>query len=690
MSDDYEELKKDLDAKWRSLGDFLEPENQTFDEDEQEALNPILKSLAQKGDHYTDHELVSQGGEKQIFKVRDLRTDRIVAMAKPRASSTNEEKEEFLREARLTARLQHPNIMTIHDQGIDEDGMPFFTMEFVQGEDLKETIERLSNPEFQHVSDPSRDRFLEIFIKVCDAVAYAHSRGVVHLDIKPANIKVGPFGEVHLCDWGLSRILTQGFNDTAEEADPYSDLPNSDLLNDLTASGTAKGTPGFMAHEQTDGQLNVSEQTDIYSLGAVLYYLLTGRPPISGETSSDIFKKTIQGDIQAFGKSPIVPAGLKAVTLKALSLSPADRYASVHELREELDRYLGGFPTHAQMAGPFERLQLLIRRRPARFFIAGIAFLVLTIALGIASVRINQSRQDALLARDQAEENLRLYTKESIRSQTLDDHMRQVTSDLQNPDNYLEAASKARLLRFQLEDGNLDTEQASAISYRLAMLHFVRQHFEPAKAYFEASKRNLDTSLFYEFASKFEHIPSTEQRWLDPQDVIALINRIPPEDDRIAYALAYYYLRAAKTKGMAQRNLPLVETLLDRLNHRGNLEVKLHTLHLETGTEGLHLSLSGKRYSVFHLPLPVVKQNSNVLNTLGLHSLTLSEGDIGDLIQLDGSGIQELKIEAVSDIPIQHLELLQDLGLKRLVHNLNIPDQDLQEILPEVELHRSE
>ncbi len=445
-----------------------------------------------------------------------------------------------------------------------------------------------------------------------------------------------------------------------------------------------------MAPEQADGQLKVSEQTDIYSLGAVLYYLLAGHPPITGDNSADIFKKTILGDIQAIGNRPRVPAGLKAVTLKALSLSPANRYASVHELREELNRYLGGFPTHAQMAGPFERLQLLIRRRPARFIIAGIAFLVLAIGLGIGSVILNQSRQDALLALDQAEENLRLYTEESIRSQTLDEHMRQVTSDLQNPDNYLEAASKARLLRFQLEDGTLDTDQASALSYRLAMLHFVRQHFEPAKAYFEASELNLDSSLFYEFASKFEHIPYKDQRWLDPQDVIALINRIPQEDDHIAYAIAYYYLRAAKTKGMAQKNLPLVETLLDRLNHRGDLEVKLHTLRLESGTEGFHLSLSGKRYSVFHLPLPVVKQNSNVLNTLGLHSLTLSEGDIGDLIQLDGSGIQELKIEAVSDIPVQQLELLQDLGLKRLVHNLNIPDQDLQEILPEVTLVRSE
>ena len=688
MSDDYEELKKEMDSKWRSLGNFIDPENRTFDEEETEALNPILKGLARKGRHYTDHELVSQGGEKQIFKVRDSRTDRIVAMAKPRASSTDMEKEEFLREARLTARLQHPNIMTIHDQGIDEDGMPFFTMEFVKGEDLKEMVERLSTPNAFHVSDQSRDRFLEIFTKICDAVAYAHSKGVVHLDIKPANIKVGPFGEVHLCDWGLSRILTHGFDESLD--DPAEDLPNSDLLNDLTASGTARGTPGFMAPEQADGTSDISKQSDIYSLGAVLYFLLTGRPPIRGENSKDIFTRTINGDIDPITKRDGVPAGLKAVVMKALSNKPAERYPSVLKLREELDRYLAGFPTNAQKAGVIEQLQLLIRRRPARFIIAGVAVFALALALGISSIRINHSRREAVEARDQAEENLRLYTEESIRSQTLDDHMRLVTSDLQNPSNYLEAASKARLLRFQLEEGNLDPDQASRLSYRLAMLHFVRQHFEPAKAYFEASNITLKDNLFYEVSSKFEHIPSPKQRWMNPQDLIALMNQIPPENDHLCYALAYYYLRAGKSKGMPHQNLSLVETLLDRLNHRGPLEVKLHTLRLEDIPEGLSLSLSGKHYSIFHLPLPVVKQNSNVLNTLGLYSLTLSEGDIGDLIQLDGADIRELKIEAVSEIPIQQLELLQDLGLERLVHNLKISDSDLQEILPEVELVRSD
>ncbi len=691
MNEDYEQLRAELDRKWRSLGNFLDPKHHQLDDEERKALNPIFHSLTSMTLHYTEPELIGEGGEKQILKVRDLRTDRMVAMAKPLARATDEEKEEFLREARLTACLQHPNIMTIYDQGVDEDGIPYFTMELVQGDNLKEIVEKLAAGESGYLKQYPRERLLEIFIKVCDAVSYAHSRGVVHLDIKPANIKVGPFGEVHLCDWGLSRILTLGFDAIPSNKATTDNFPNSDLLNDLTASGLAKGTPGFMAPEQADGVSRVSEKTDVYALGAVLYYLLSFQAPILGNSTADIREKTGKGYLEPMGKvtpEPEIPKGLKATAMKALSLNPRDRFPSVRELREELDRHLLGYPTRAQRAGPIDRLHLLFRRRPGRFLISGVSLLVLVIALGISSVQIDQSRREAFAARDLAEENLRLYTEETARSKQLDDHMRSVTNELQSNENYLDATSKTRLLRFQLEEGNLNPDDRTALAHRLAMLHFVRQQFEQAKTYFEISQETPSNNMFYRLTLKYESVPLPDDRWLDPRDLRDIINEIPSRYDNVCYALAFYFLRVPKSKNQSEKLLPLVESLLDRLNHKGPLKERSNTLKLEIHPQGYVLSLTGKNYNIYHLPLPVRKRSTCVLNSLELYSLQLSEADLPDMIQLEGSGIKELDFTGIDKIPQYQLELLQDLNLHTLIHSLSIPDKELQELLPRMELIR--
>ncbi len=692
MTDDYDELRKEHDAKLRSLGGFLESENRSFDLDERRALNPILNSLRKDTQRYTDRELLGEGGEKRIFKVRDTSTDRIVAMARPRARSSDEDKEEFLREARLTACLQHPNILTIHDQGVDEEGVPFFVMELVRGEDLKDIVDGLRSGEASFKTRYPRERLIEIFIKVCDAISYAHSRGVVHLDVKPANIKVGPFGEVLVCDWGLSRILTSGF-DADVDSGLEGDYPNSDLLNDLAPSGLVKGTPGFIAPEQADGTLRLTERTDVYSLGALLYYLLSFREPVSGGSPAVMLEHTTKGNVGPLNGSALeqaIPKGLEAVVMKALSLHPESRYGSVRALREELDRHVLGFPTKAQKASLIVRMTYLFKRRPAVFFVSGFSLLLLVCALAVSSIQIEQSRREAVEARDLARENLRLYEEEAIRSKSFDDNMRSAALSLQNQETFLDATGKEQLLEFQLKEGNASSEERAEMANRLGMLHFVRQRFKEAVIAFESGGVDLEDNAFYGLALEYEAYVSAEKRWLDPSQLRDIVLGLSASHDKVCYAMAFYYFRGAEEKGSPESLLPLVESLLDRLNHRGRIAETSDSLRLRQTENGLSLSLSGSGYSVLHVPLPVFRNNSNLLRPLKLYSLDVSGGLLLEMSQLLGSGIKELNIANIRALPDAQLARVRQLELDRLVHSLEISDQRLNSMLPGVELIRVE
>ncbi len=697
MPDDYDSLKEEFAAKWRELGAFADPAGILLDEEEQGALQPILHSLEGASHSYSDTEFFLQGGGKQIFKVRDLRTDRIIAMAKPLLKATDEEKEEFLREARLTACLQHPNIVKVYDLGLDEEGIPFFTMEFIHGDDLKQIIEKLAKGDPDYRDQYPRERLLEIFLKACDAISYAHSMGVAHLDIKPANIKVGPFGEVLVCDWGLSRILTPGFDSLATGAEnrpavSWSNRPNSDLLNTFVPKGIAKGTPGYLAPEQADGSWNVSELTDVYSLGAVLHSILSFKVPVSGATSQLVLEKTTQGVVAPISNSTRikpVPSGLKAVVTRALSLKPEDRYGTSAELRDEIARFLLGFPTRAQKPSPLTRLEFLFKRRPAIFFTSGLSLVLVAIALAVSSFQINKSRQSAIEARNLAEENLRLYIKESERSESLDANMRSAAFALNSLENYLDAGGKEPLLDFLVQQGNLAPDERTRMATQLAMLHFVRQNFHQSVSSFQEAGTDPEENLFFKLSLKYADMKPESQRWLHPDDVKEILLSIHPRYDNEVYALAYYYLRGEQIKGSPKEMLPLAEVLLDRLNNKGIQEEATDRLFLEETSEGYSLSLSESEYTVFNLPIPVIKLNSNILRNLNLHTLDLSHSNISDIMQLRGSDIKVLNISGISRIPdVQLRRIPASLKLEKLIHSLNKTDEELRELLPGIQLVR--
>ena len=287
-------------------------------------FNCSLGSLSLKNqDRYELIRSIGFGGMKCVLLVHDHDTGREIAMAlmpdfKERPQADHEQ---FIREARITAYLNHPNIVAVHDIGLDCNGAPFYTMSYLRGLPLTTVLKRIRENRPFESSYYTLDRRLRIFQRVCKAVNSAPSLNLCHLDIKPDNIMIGEFGEVRLFDWGLACET-----DTKGRA--------------LQEGSKLKGSPGYMAPEQISVNPEappVSKSSDIFALGALLYVMLGFVSPFSGKNNEEVLLKTMTEDPPrlasvAPGQCQI-PAELEAVCRKAMAKDPAERYSSVSELR---------------------------------------------------------------------------------------------------------------------------------------------------------------------------------------------------------------------------------------------------------------------------------------------------------------------------------------------------------------------
>jgi WD40 repeat protein len=326
--------------------------------------------------HIADYELIEEigrGGMGVVFKARQVRLSRLVALklilAGPLASGSFIRR--FRTEAEAAAKLDHPNIISIYEIG-DDEGQHYFAMKLVEGSNLAALIHSKSSRNSSE-SFPGRREFVgqpswaaTLMLKVARAVHYAHERGVLHRDLKPANILIDQREEPFVTDFGLAKILEQD--------------------SSLTGSQAVMGTPAYMAPEQAAGKTReATTAADIYSLGVVLYELLTGSQPFSGETPLELMRQAAEAEpSRPRALNPKVDRDLETICLKCLEKDPSARYGSAEALADDLERWLRNEPISVRPAGALKQLGKWVRRKPIVAGLAGSVAAVLV--LGFAGV----------------------------------------------------------------------------------------------------------------------------------------------------------------------------------------------------------------------------------------------------------------------------------------------------------------
>jgi tRNA A-37 threonylcarbamoyl transferase component Bud32 len=328
-----------------------------------------------EGQRFGDYELleeIAHGGMGVVYKARQVSLNRVVAVKMIRADRLAREEDirRFRTEAQAAAQLQHPNIVAIHEVGAI-DGQHFYSMDFVAGRSLAQIARE------KPLSPKQAARYVQ---KIAEAIHYAHQRGILHRDLKPSNVLIDENDEPRVADFGLAKLMAGD--------------------SEMTLSGTVMGSPSYMPPEQASGRSReVTVCSDIYSLGAILYDVLCGRPPFRAETTMETLRQVLEMEpVLPRVLNPRAPRDLETIVLKCLQKEPAKRYASAQDLADELARFQHGEPIQARPIGPTARLWRWCKRKPAlAASLAAVGMLLTAVAIisFVSAVRQRELRQRA-------------------------------------------------------------------------------------------------------------------------------------------------------------------------------------------------------------------------------------------------------------------------------------------------------
>ena len=549
-----------------------------------ESLAPIELFDSER---YTDEEFIAEGAIKSVSRIRDNYCNRVVAIARIREDVFDKGSAlDFVREVQLTASLEHPNIVRIYDVGIDGD-QPYFTMELTTGETLDQWM--------KNNTDCSLFRRLDMFRELCDAVDYAHKRDILHLDIKPSNVQCGESGRLTLMDWGISYYNQQH--------------TDADLLNPKTLHGYIKGTPGFMAPEQAEPDYVKREETDVFGLGATLYFMLSGEPPYDGEHLSVVLSKARLGKLK---RPKNIPEPLFDVLKKALMPVAVHRYSSVADLRSDVENYQSGFATSIESASAMTQAKLFVKRN---IVICTVMLWMIALLIGLTFFyigKLQQREEEATRAKVVAEEG-RADVEDALSELEAE---RQSGDELRrNMSYFLVGHTRTRLDDFNFEAA-LEAARASLESnpdsseskFHLALVYIIRQEFAEAFELLQFMDDPKSQDL-RDMAAKY--------RWrknkLSVEETLEAYKAFNPDRKRVK---SYFFIRNSQIKS-ASEHAELVKIVLKEVN-----QLKTINFYYDWKTKALDLS-GNANLRVLEVKASQETARYNILSTLPLKKLKL-------------------------------------------------------------------
>ena len=637
-----------------------------LDEEGLEALCPSYIELSEVETRYRDDSLLGAGAVKEVHRSYDSRTKRWVAMARLRSDRGPEFYDLFVHEAWLTSSLNHPNIIKVYDTGVDSNGRPFFTMDLKGNTSLAD----LAKPSAQ---TPLRD-LLEVFVKVCDAIAYAHSNNSLHLDLKPENIQTDSFGEVLVCDWGLGKVI-------GEREDGEANIPNSLAPHDnMTLVGQVKGTPGFLAPEQTGTGLEKDARSDIFSLGCILHFLLTGSSPFDG-TTEKILTRTREAEfVPPSLRYPhlYIPESLEAVIMKATSLIPDERYQSASALKNEINQFLGGYSTQAEQSGFFREIRLFFSRHRTPCLIAILSMLT----LATLSVFFMRRLDREAFAANQIQQQADLHESEASSIQA--NYQSLVTQSEQSNE---ELAHKLALSANSLKNLGIFERPTMAVA-QAQNLTATALALDPTceEARFQQFSLNCLTLNFHEaltfpppadhihyrylsFAEAFPDFSFSRHNRPTPNQLAAFFREAPLINSECAPLMERVLSYDLATRKNNSSNDRILEAFLTYLNPGTNISTTYDR-------KKSSYSLSANHDPCLLVPLRTGSSGKCVLHFLPIRTLNLATTGAFSLSELENLPIETLNIRDCKEIALS-----QTVSLPRLREILIRPSQKNKEAL---------
>jgi serine/threonine-protein kinase len=522
---------------------------------------------AATGSRYRVLSLHARGGLGVVYVAEDTELRRRVALKEIQVRHAHDarSRQRFNLEAEITGRLAHPGIVPVHGLGQHDDGRPFYAMRFVEGETLLDAIERFhrGKPADRGQRRLALRQLLKHFLDVCNAVAYAHSQGVIHRDLKPSNVLLGKFGETLLVDWGLAKYLgvcqsePTALTDERSSADQTTHLSGEWTLptEAATEMGAVIGTPAYMSPEQAAGNWDeVSIASDVYSLGAMLYMLLTGTPPLPKRAEpSEWLTVPLGGIATPLSLNPSAPPALAAMCRKAMAPRAAERYAGALDLAADVEHWLADEPVQAMPEGMLTRAGRWARRHLAIVSGVSAAVLVLGISLAVGVGLLANANRQITQVNDQLVDSNKQLTNanEQIRSanrltvKAVDELFTDVSENprllrkepgtqelrkalLERARNYYEG-----FLHDRADDASLQIETAAAY-FRLAV---IQEELEPGPRALESYRKAesmraalamaapADRQRVFDLAVSRNHLGKMLQDMGKSDDALAMFNK---------------------------------------------------------------------------------------------------------------------------------------------------------------------